>query len=93
MRKRKKKCKKDRSGSNPNVWPEMVVPSFPALFPNPSIQQPCDVRPFFEPEAFHQLDEHPINKTTSSNFTTIFFCVNNRTKTVTKFTNIIKDRS
>ena len=79
MRKKKKKWKKDRRGSNPNVGPEMVVPSLPALFPNPSIQQPCDVRPFFEPEAFHQLDEDPINKNHMIKIHHHFF-VNNRTK-------------
>jgi len=35
----------------------MIVPPLSALFPNPAIEQPGDVRPFFDPEAFHQLDK------------------------------------
>jgi len=35
----------------------MVVPPLSALFPNPAIQQPGYMRPFFDPEAFHQLDK------------------------------------
>lgn len=50
---------RSREGENPNVWPQMVVPSLPTLLSHSSIQHPCDFRPFLYAEPADQLHQQP----------------------------------